>query len=561
MAINAKRKSTWLQEFRVLLRQPFLSASIAAILILLAIFVLFPMFKILKLSFTGADGKFTFSYFLNVFLEAGNRKTFFNSLKLAAVVSVLATIVGYIFAYAINRTELKLKSFFRTIVQLPIISPPFVLALSIIFLFGRQGIITKGLLGIKNNNVYGFGSLVFIQVISFFPVAYLTLSGILESIDSSVEDAAMNIGASRWHTFWTVTFPLSKPGITSALLLTFVQSLEDFSNPAVIGGSYSTLSVEAYRTVTGMYDMNSGSVLSLALLIPTVIAFVLKKHWEKGKSVVTISGKTTAQSRKLHGKATIPFFVFCTLVSLVFLLLYGTVVVGAFTKTWGVNYAFSLSHFTYAWDYAKEALFKSMKLSLIAAPVTGIIGIYIAYLTTRKKFPGKKVMQLSSLLTFAIPGTVLGIGYISAFNTKPLILTGTPYILLAAFIFRNISVAIESGTSTLLQIDKSIGEASTILGANGGTTFKKVTLPLLKSPFFTGIVFSFVRSMTAVSTVIFLTSPKWPLVTSKVYGLFDISKYSDAAALVVIMIAVILVTTGIIDLLVKMILKPRTHEL
>lgn len=169
-------------------------------------------------------------------------------------------------------------------------------------------------------------------------------------------------------------------------------------------------------------------------------------------------------------------------------------------------------------------------------------------------------MQISSLLTFAIPGTVLGIGYISAFNTGLIILTGTPYILLAAFIFRNISVSIESGASTLLQIDKSIDEASSILGAGNGMTFKRITLPLLKSPFFTGIVFSFVRSMTAVSTVIFLTSPKWPLATSKVYGLFDISKYSDAAALVVYMIIIILVAIGIINALVKWILKPRVHK-
>lgn len=559
-ALTGGGKTVRFAGFRTLLRQPMLVVSILVVFILLVTFVLYPMLKIMQLAFTDETHKATFSNLTTIFKSRSYRTTFINSIKLAVVVSVLATIIGYIFAFAVNRTEVPCRRFFNTIIQLPIISPPFILALSIIFLFGRQGIITNGLFGIKNSNVYGFGSLVFIQVISFFPVAYLTLTGILASIDSSVEDAAMNIGASRWHTFWTVTFPLSLPGVISAALLTFVQSLEDFSNPAVIGGDYSTLSTEAYRTITGMYDFHAGTALALALLAPTVIAFLLQRYWLQKKVFVTITGKSVSQTRKIHGKSTVPFFIFCICVSAVFLLLYGTVFVGAFTKTWGIDYTFCFSHFKYAWTYAKEALGKSMQLSLIAAPLTGMLGIYIAYLTTRKRFPGRKIMQISSLLTFAIPGTVLGIGYISAFNTGLIILTGTPYILLAAFIFRNISVSIESGASTLLQIDKSIDEASSILGAGNGMTFKRITLPLLKSPFFTGIVFSFVRSMTAVSTVIFLTSPKWPLATSKVYGLFDISKYSDAAALVVYMIIIILVAIGIINALVKWILKPRVHK-
>ena len=241
-------------------------------------------------------------------------------------------------------------------------------------------------------------------------------------------------------------------------------------------------------------------------------------------------------------------------------MLYGTVLVGAFTKTWGINYSFSLSHFSYAWSLAKDAIQKSTWLSIIAAPISGLLGIAIAFLTVRKRFPGRRIMQISSLLTFAIPGTVLGIGYISAFNTKPLILTGTAFIIVAAFIFRNMSVSIESGSSTLLQIDRSIEEASIILGAGNGETFRKVTLPLLKQPFFSGIVFSFVRGMTAVSTVIFLVSPKWPLATSKVYGLFEISKYSDAAALVMLMVGVMLVVIAIINALVSLILRPRARK-
>lgn len=559
---KAKRQktSTAGKELKMLLHQPVLLLMILLILATLGIFVLYPMFRVVELSFTDGEDAFTLSNLMYVLGSRSYRAVFTNSLKLAAITAFFATLAGYLFAYACTRTKMPGRRFFNTLIHLPIISPPFILALSIIFLFGRQGIITKGLFGIKNNNVYGFGSLVLIQVISFFPVAYLTLTGILSSIDTSVEDAALNMGASRWHIFRTVTFPLSMPGVVSAYLLTFVQSLEDFSNPAVIGGDYSTLSIEAYKTITGMYDLHGGSMLALVLLLPTVLAFMLQRYWLNKKSFVTVTGKPTQVGQKLGGKSMIFFFIACSIISAFIVLLYGTVLVGACTKTWGVNYSFSMSHFTYAWNFAKEAIRKSTTLSLIAAPISGLLGITIAFLTIRKRFPGRRIMQASSLLTFAIPGTVLGIGYISAFNTKPFLLTGTAVILIAAFVFRNMSVSIEAGSSTLLQIDRSIEEASTILGAGNGETFRRVTLPLLKQPFFSGIVFSFVRGMTAVSTVIFLVSPKWPIATSKVYSLFEISKYSDAAALVTLMILVILVVILLINFVVSLILKPRVRK-
>lgn len=559
-AARRRQSSSAWKEFKMILHQPILLLTIIAILAILAIFVLYPILRIIKLGFTNAEDQVSMENLRYILGSRSYRTVFWNSIKLAAIVALLSTIVGYIFAYGVTRIQMPGRKFFNTLVHLPIISPPFILALSIIFLFGRQGIITKGLLGIKNNNVYGFHSLLLIQVISFFPVAYLTLTGILSAIDSSVEDAAMNMGASRVHIFRTVTFPLSMPGVISAYLLTFVQSLEDFSNPAVIGGDYGTLSIEAYKTITGMYDLHGGSMLALVLLLPTVCAFALQRYWLNRKSFVTVTGKPTQARHPVRSRIASLFFIFCTLVSLFIILLYGTVLIGAFTKTWGINYSFSLQHFTYAWGLAKDALQKSTRLSLIAAPISGLLGIAIAYLTVRKRFPGRRVMQISSLLTFAIPGTVLGIGYISAFNTKPLLLTGTAAIIVAAFVFRNMSVSIESGSSTLLQIDRSIEEASTILGAGNGETFRRVTLPLLKQPFFSGIVFAFVRGMTAVSTVIFLVSPKWPLATAKVQGLFDISKFSDAAALVVIMIITMLVVIFFINIAVTLILKPRAHR-
>lgn len=547
--------------FRMLLKQPLLLTLIISIFAALLLFVFLPIFNVLKLSLTNPEGAFSLDGFRKVLLDGGHRITFFNSLKLGAVVAVIATFLGYVFAFAMTRTEMKGKKFFNFIATLPIISPSFVLSLSLIFLFGRQGLITKGLLGINSFDVYGFRSLVLIQSISFFPIAYMTLTGILQAIDDSVEDAAFNLGASRGYLFRTVILPLSMPGILSSLLLVFIQSMEDFSNPAVIGGSYSTLAVEAYRIITGMYDMRGGSILAITLLMPTLIAFILQKYWVGKKSFVTVSGKPTQKRRKIHEPhILVPLTIFCSAIAGIIILLYGTVLGGAFVKTWGINYTLTLDHFRYVISLGWDPLMNSIKLALASAPIAGVLGMIIAYLTVRKTFPGKRLMSFGSVLMFAIPGTVLGIGYIFTFNTPPIVLTGTAAILIIAFTFRNIPVAIESGSTTLLQIDRSIEEASTILGAGSGTTFRRITLPLLQQAFFSGLVYAFVRSMTAVSSIIFLVSPKWSLATSRVFALFESSKYSDAAAYITIMIVVIVAFIGLIRFIVDFLLSARSRQ-
>ncbi|MDR1862827.1 MAG: iron ABC transporter permease [Treponema sp.] len=545
-------------DMTMLLRQPLLFAVVCMVFALLLVFVALPIFNVFKMGSTDGDDRFTLGNFVSILASSAERQTFFNSMKLGIIVAVIATIMGYLFAFAVTRTEMKGKKFFKAIATLPIISPPFILSLSIIFLFGRQGLITRGLLGIRNFDVYGIHSLIVVQSLSFFPVAYLTLSGILESIDDSVEDAAYSLGASRGHIFRTVTLPLSLPGIISAMLLVFIQSMEDFSNPAVIAGNFSTLSVEAYRIITGMYDLHRGSMMAIILLLPTVAAYLLQKYWMRKKSFVTVTGKPTQKRRKLHEKHIIyPLFAACALVAAFVILLYGTALAGAVVRTWGVNYEFTLSHFGFVISMGGDALWNSVKLAVYAAPIGGILGMIIAYLTVRVRFPGRRAMEVVSLLTFAIPGTVLGIGYISSFNQRPLLFTGTAFILVAAFVFRNMPVAIESGATTLLQIDKSIEEASAVSGASSAYSFRRIILPLLRNAFFSGLVYAFVRAMTAVSAIIFLVSPRWPLATSKIFSLFEASRYSDAAAYVIIMILIILAAIGIINLFVKILLAPR----
>lgn len=544
-----------------MLRDPVLLFFVLLVFAGLGLFILFPLYRILAYSVTGESGGFSLAAAAEAIASPSYLRTFRNSLVLGLTTACIATTIGYVFAYALTRTAIPLKGFFKAIATIPVISPPFVLSLSMIFLFGRNGLITRKLLGIDNFNVYGMHSLVVVQSISFFPIAYLTLTGILEKLNPAVEDAALNLGASRSRIFRTVTLPLSLPGIVSALLLVFIQSMEDFSNPAVISGNFSTLSVEAYRTITGMYDMRGGAMMALMLLAPTLLAFLLQKYWLSGKSFVTVTGKPTS-GRQLNTdpKVVWPLFGFCLLVAFIVILFYGTVLVGAFVKIWGINFSFTLAHFKYVMTLGWQPLKNSATLALLATPVTGLLGMIIAFLVVRKEFPGRRMMEFVSMLTFAVPGTVVGIGYILAFNEKPFLLTGTAFLIVMAFTFRNMPVGIEAGTSTLLQIDKSIEEASSILGASSSTTFKRITLPMLRQAFFSGLVYSFVRSMTAVSAVIFLISPRWNLSTISIFSLFEASKYSAAAAYIVVMIVIIVVAIGILDRLVRLLGAPVQRQ-
>lgn len=547
-------------ETKMILRQPVLLIAILATIALLVLFVIFPLAKVLFFSLTDESGAISLASMKELFSTTRYLKTFGRTMALGVVVAVISTFIGYIFAFTITRTNVPCKGFLKTIATLPILSPPFILSLSIIFLFGKQGLITKELLHIEGNDVYGMGSLIVVQVISFFPIAYMTLSGILSSIDASVEDAACNMGANRWRTFWTVTFPLSLPGIISGCLLVFIQSLEDFSNPATIGGDFTTLSVEVYQIINGTYDMRKGSVLALLMLVPAMVAFLLNKYWVNKKSFVTVTGKPT-QARKMMDEPHIkwPLFAFCMLVAAIIILFYGTVVFGSFVQTWGYNYSLTLDQYSRALQQGWDSLQNSMILGLIAALLGGLLGMVIAYITAKRNYYGKRFIEVSSVLMFAVPGTVLGIAYILAFNTGFLVLTGTAAILVIVFVFRNMPVAIESGTTTLLQIDNSIEEASTILGAGSGYSFRRITLPMLRNAFFSGIVYSFVKAITAVSAVIFLVSPRWNLVTSKIYTLFDQAKYSQAAAFVTMMVVILLVFIGIFNGLINLLLAPRSR--
>lgn len=544
---------------RQLLRQPVLMLVVLLIGVFLITFSVYPLVKLFGriiyqdgLDLSILEKTFKSSYFWTAF---------FNSITLGLITAAISTVVGFMFAYAITRSHMKGKRFFHFIAQLPIVAPPFVMSLAMILLFGRSGLITKGLFHIRNANVYGLHGLVVVQSLAFFPLAYLNLKGILESINRSVEDAGESLGASRWHVFRTVTLPLCIPALFSSFLIVFIKSISDFGNPQLLGGDFNTLSSQAYLQINGMYDTRTGSLIAISILLPSVIAFLTERYWIRKKSFVTVTGKP----QNTTDQPSVPaldraMLVICSILTAIILLFYGTVILISLVKAWGVDMSLSLANFQFVFSRGGEYIKDSFMLAVIATPLTAMLGMAISFLIIRKRFFGKRLIEFASMLTFAVPGIVLGISYIIAFNRKPLLLTGTASILVIALIFRNMSVGIEAGSNSLRQIDPSIEEASTNLGAGTVRTFWRVTMPLIKSAVYTTMVNTFVRSMTSISAVIFLVSVYWNLLTVMIMSEVENSRFGVAAAYCVVLMAIVLIAFEGFNLLASRMGRPVTAK-
>lgn len=543
-------------ERKRMIHQPVLMVVVACVALFLVTFSIYPLLQIFG-KILWNDG-WDLSILRQTLSSGYFWEAFFNSVLLGLVTASISTVVGFFFAFAITRSNMHGKRFFHFVAQLPIVAPPFVMSLAMILLFGRSGLITKGIFHMRRANVYGMHGLVVVQSLAFFPLAYLNLKGILESINRSVEDAGESLGASRWHVFRTVTFPLCIPAIFSSFLIVFIKSISDFGNPQLLGGDFSTLSSQAYLQINGMYDTRTGSLIAISILLPSVIAFLIERYWISKKSFVTVTGKPqNATDRPAVKPLDRACFAVCTLLTLVIFMFYGTVVLISLVKTWGVDMSLSFNNYSFVFSRGMAYIKDSFVLSLIATPLTALLAMIIAYLLIRKCFYGKRFIEFASMLTFAVPGIVLGIGYIIAFNKRPILLTGTASIIIIALIFRNMSVGIEAGENSLRQIDASIEEASTNLGAGTVKTFWRVTLPLIRSAVYTTMVNTFVRSMTSVSAVIFLVSVYWNLLTVMIMSEVENSRFGVAAAYCVVLMVIVIIAFEGLQILVNHLGKPR----
>lgn len=536
-------------------RDPALIPALVAIWLSLGLFILFPLIRLLSVTFF-VDGHFTTANLSAIFTSWYDRLAFINSLRLAAAVAVTGTFTGFLFAFAVTRIHMPrvLRWFLGAVTVLPLISPPFTSSIALTLSLGPNGLLLK-LLHLGNFNLYGFWGTWISESLTYFPVAFLTLSAVLACIDPNLEDAGLSLGASPLKVFMTVTLPLAVPGIANALLLLFASSLADFATPLVLAGhQFPVLPTQAYLQITGLYDLRGGASLSFVLLVPALVVFLVQRYWVGRKNYVTVSGKSGARSR-IKGLGAVAeglILGFCGLVVLFILFLYSIILMGALTKAWGVNNTLTMENFAYVFEYGREAIKDTLLIALTATPIGGLLAVSIAYLTQRKSFPANGLMEFVSLLNYALPGTVVGISYIIAFNDRPILLTGTMAIIVAAYVFRYDAAGIRSVIASLHQIDPSIEEASLSLGASSVTTFRKITVPLVLPALLAGMRYLFIHSMTAISATIFLVSVGWTLLTTRILECMTELQFGNACAFSVVLILIVFAFSGLLTLLVRL---------
>lgn len=748
------------REFRLIAQDPVLLIGLIVTGIFMLAFIIWPLARVIVQGFFIADSKPNagtfnldqFARYLSPQFSLQYWTIFSDTLLMGILAAIGSTLVGFLFAYTMVRCNIPFKRVVHALTLLPTISPPFAIALATILLFGRSGLVTKDILHITfapgDPGIYGMKGLVFTQIITFFSVAYLIIRGLLERIDPSMEEAALSLGASKWHIFRTITLPLLTPGIAASFLLMFVESLADLGNPIFIGGNVTVLSTQIWIAVNGEFNQQKGAALSLVLLLPTLTVYLLQRYWVSRKSYISVTGKPTGGGAGFVKEPIIrwTFIALTFLVLLLVLALYSAILFGSITKSWGIDYTLDFTHYNRMFAAGLTAILDTTFLSAVATPIAGIAGMVIAYLVVRKTFSGKEALDFASNLGGAVPGTILGIGYIIAFiqapmpvviivyvmlayylvapaargfiaraaillagtflglvtlllnlddkarqplmanswaqplqslpmldtqtwltllagifialavlsiflvekktrratiillvfmgayllsrqfigeftqpiliwarsiggdfmprfgaslvkwinllfqpptailgftytalsafiltrltprarvpfalvliaiccavifSGSPLALVGSPYIILAAYAVRSLPASVRAGVASLQQIDPSIEEASTNLGADASRTFRKVTLPLILPAFVAGLIFSFARHMTSLSAIIFLSSARWPILTALIMSEVEQGGTSVAAAYSMVLIFIVLGAIGLVYL-------------
>jgi iron(III) transport system permease protein len=553
---------------------PTIATIVIGIALLLLLFIFYPVGKSLLASVLDAQGRFapglaaerlftTDIWGVGCFGGGTRCGVAINSTMLAAIVGVLSTLLGLVLALVVQRGGQRYAGVLKVMSILPIITPPFVIALALVVLFGRTGLVTgwlDALFGIPRSRwIYGLAGVTIAQLLTFTPIAFMILHGALTAISPALEEAAQTLRASKGRVFRTVTWPLLRPALAAAFLLGFVESLADFGNPIVLAGNYEVLSTKIFFAVAGaQHDPGRAAVLASVLLALTLVAFWLQQRWLGRSSYVTVSGKgdggvPAALPRRLWltcfwiAAAWIAFTIVCYIV----------ILTGGFVRDIGRgDMSVTLHHFAqgFSVDFgthglqwsgsAWNSLFNTVYVAAIAAPLTAVVGLLSAYVITRHRFVGRRAFEFLTLVSFAIPGTVIGVSYIVAFNVAPIEITGGMAILVACFVFRNMPVGVRAGVAALAQIDKTLDEASSTLRASTLRTLTRVVLPLLRPAILATLVFSFTHAMTAVSAVIFLATAKYSLATVYIINRVEAGEYPLAIAyssvLILFMLAVLL---------------------
>lgn len=525
-------------------------------------FLLYPMYEVFKASFLPLDGAgFSLDNYRRFFRIPYYWTALFNSLLLALEATLISVAMGVPLAYLVGKTNVYGKTLLRTLGTLPVVLPTFVGAYAWVLLFGRSGVGTQFLnsIGIPFTSIYGWWGIVIVYAFTYYPFVFLLTLGALRSIDPAVEEAGMSLGSSPWRTIRTVTLPVVMPSVLSGALLVFMQSVENFGVPAIIGEGLPVLATRAYQLFINEMGSNPSmaSTLSMILIACTSGTLLLQRLYLVKKSFfMKMKGTTHVIELRPVWRwvATGVAFFLCFLPLAPFIV----VTVMAFLEYRGpvVYPNFTWDNVLHVMTKAPRPIYNSYWLSAVATGIVTVMGVLIGYVLTRFRGAVSTVLDVLVMLPFVIAGTVYGLALVVSFNTGPLILTGTPMILIVAFVMRKLPFVVRSSSSILYQIGPSVEEASISLGVPPMATFSKVTLRLMLAGIASGAILAWVTILAELSSSIVLYTAHTVTLPIVIYQAITSSDYGTGSAY-----ALILIVSTLIPLFIANKLAGETDSL
>lgn len=520
------------------------------VLAFMLLFLLYPFFSLITRSFFSlkAEG-FTLYNYVRFFTKKYYYDSLFRSLFVSLASTLTCLVIGVPIAYLMTRYNIYIKRYLHIFIIMSLMSPPFIGAYSWIVLFGRSGLVTKFLEGLGMNvpPIYGRAGIILVFTFKLFPYVYLYVSGAMGSIDSSLEEAAENLGSSKFRRVMTVTLPVIMPSIAAGALMVFMTSLADFGTPMLIGEGYTVLPVLIYNEYMSEMggNANLASALSVIVVLCSLTILLVQKHLVSKKNYVMTSMRPPVEV-KLKGLPRFLASLPVILVTFIGILPQIVVTVSSFIQTdfSGFVGGFSLDNYINVGRKLSTNIRNTFVFSTIAIIFIILIGMFMSYIIVRQKGFTASAMDLLIMFPYVIPGAVLGISLIVAFNKPPLILTGTGAILIIAYVVRKLPYTVRSGSAFLQQMDPSVEEASINLGVSPMKTFFHVTARLMMPGILSGAILSWITTINELSSSVMLYGGKTSTISVAIYTEVVRNSYGTAAAL-----ATILTVTTVVSLL------------